>query len=725
MSSILNLTHDYIRLDIDQDNVLTLTFDQPGKRVNTMGAEYFVAMTEAMGKVAELVEAGKIVGIYVCSGKPGQFFAGGDIKEMLEIPLPPSLEQKQSSFDGSNEVKAILRQLETLSVPVAVGINGACLGGGYEIALACHYRVATPNVAVGLPEASIGLMPGAGGTVRLTYLLGMQKALDLIATGRQVKAAKALDLGMIDALVEDEDALAQHAKAWLLQHPEARQPWDQKGFTLPGGNHDAPENVNFLYFGPTNVMAKTKGLMPAQQAIFACISDAVRVDFDTALTIETRYFLTLLYSQTARNMMLAFFVQMGEVNGGKARPSDVPQRKIATLGIIGAGQMGAGIAAVAVTKGINVVLKDIDMAAAEKGAEYVRASLQKNRRLDEQAQQQAMARLKVSANYDALADCDLVIEAVFENRAVKADVTQQTEAVINTSSVLASNTSALPISELAEASTRPDNFIGMHFFSPAEKMPLVEIICGAKTSPETLALAFDAAQQLGKVPIVVNDGPGFFTSRVISQTITQGSDMLEEGVNPVLIEAAARDNGSPVGPLAAIDEISQETAYRNGLQAREDKESRGLEWHETSSSRVIDTLVNQYQRKGKRSGGGYYEYPEQGTKYLWPGLKTLFAKEGYRDMPYQDIRDRLLFSQSLEAVRAMEEGVIQHVADGNIGSIMGIGFPAQTGGVFQYINAYGVAKFVERADELASKYGEAFSVPPLLRDKASKQEGFF
>lgn len=713
------LNHNYIKLSIDDDNILHMVFDQAGKDVNTMGNEYFEAMQEAMSHVQRLVSDKSIVGIYIASGKPRQFFAGGDIKEMLQAPLPPSQEEKEKVFEGGVANKALLRTLETLGIPVAVGINGACLGGGLEIALAAHYRVAVSSIKLGLPESNIGLMPGAGGVVRTTYLLGMQAALDLIATGRQLRANKALEIGLVNDVVDSESDLAARAKAWILAHPEACQPWDAKGFKLPGDDHNHPKNQQFLYFGASNVLAKTRGLMPAQQAIFACIADAVKVDFDTAMTIESRYFLQLYFSQTARNMMLAFFVQMGEINAGKSRPANLPKKRISCLGIIGAGQMGAGITVAAIQAGMQVVLKDVDQAGLDRGMAYIEHALQKNKRLSDEQRQAMLAKVVATSSYGDMSACELVVEAVFENRSLKAQVTREIESVVQPSAIIASNTSALPISELSTASVRPSNYIGMHFFSPAEKMPLVEIICGKETDDATLALAFDVAQQLGKVPIVVNDGPGFFTSRVISQTVTQGSDMLEEGVNPVLIEAAAKDNGSPIGPLAAIDEISQETAYRNGLQHKEDAEAQGKPWHSTSSSRVIETLVNTYQRCGKRSGGGYYEYPEEGQKYLWPGLKPLYAPQGYCDIPYQDIRDRLLFSQALEAVRAMQEGVIERPADGNIGSIMGIGFPAQTGGVFQYINSYGLADFIARAEELHARYGEAFKVPALLRERAS------
>ena len=714
----------YIRLEKDSDGIVELIFDQPGKTVNTMGVDYDEAMQKAIVELEAMVAAGGVTGVYVCSGKKDQFFAGGDITEMLEMDLNCSVEKKTDLFNGIMRTKAPLRKLETLGVPVAVGINGPALGGGYEIALACHYRVAVKGVQVGLPEGMIGLMPGAGGVVRLTRLLGMEKAVGLISQGRRLKTERAIDKGMIDELVDSTDELAVKAKAWIKANPEAKQPWDQEGFKLPGGEHDDPANQGLTYFGPVNVLAQTKGLMPSQQAIFACVIDSVKVDFDTAQKIEARYFVSLLLDQTSRNMMLAFFVQMEALNKGASRPQGIDKTSVKKLGILGAGQMGAGIAVMAAQKGIEVVLKDISQENADKGMAYAATSYGKNKRVSEEQAAEYLARIKPTADYADIAGCDLVIEAVFENRDVKAAVTKECEAVLANSAVFATNTSALPITELAEASDNKANFIGMHFFSPAERMPLVEIIKGKQTSDETLARAFDLAQQLGKTPIVVNDAAGFFTTRTIATTITQGAEMVCEGINPVLIESAARDNGSPIGPLGAIDEISQETAYKNGLQAKADAESQGVEWKENAAGTLLDRMMNDFGRKGKVHGAGYYEYPEGGKKHIWPGMKEHFAPNGYTEIPYQDIKDRLVFCQSLEAVRAMEEGVLELVSDGNIGSIMGIGFPAQTGGVFQAINAYGLKAFVERSKELATKYGEVFEPPQLLLDRAESGELF-
>lgn len=715
----------YIRLEKDANGIVELIFDQQGQKVNTMGDEYIAAMTKAVDELEAMKD--NIKGVYLRSGK-STFFGGGDLTKLLEMPTEMSEEQATDLFNGVLEAKAPLRKLETLGVPVAVGMNGAALGGGYEIALACHYRVALEDAKMGLPEAQLGLMPGAGGVVRMVRLHGLQNAVGFVSQGRQFNGQRALDNGFCDALATSEEDMHAQAKAWILANPEACQPWDKPDYKIPGGS-PADKAIDqglegLLYFGPVNVMVNTWGNFPAPKAIFACIADTARVDFATAEKIEARYFVSLMRSQVAKNMISTFFFQMNALQGGASRPEGIPRSQVKTLGIIGAGMMGAGIALVAAQKGMNVVLKDISQENADKGKDYAKTALEKNKRQDQSKVPGILALIKATADAADLADCDIVVEAVFEDRKIKSIVTKETEAVTRADSVFASNTSSLPITELAEASSRPENFVGMHFFSPAEKMPLVEIICGEKTSKEALAKAFDLAQQLGKTPIVVNDGEGFFTTRVIATTVTQGAAMVLEGINPVLIENAAKQNGSPVGPLSAIDEISQATAYKNGQQLKADVLAKGGEWEDTPASTLVGMMVEKFDRKGRAFGGGYYEYPEGGKKYIWPGLKDAFAPEGYKDIPFQDIKDRLTFCQSLEAVRAMEEGIVNTAADANIGSIMGIGFPAQSGGVFQFINAYGVKAFTERAKELANLYGDVFLPPKLLLEKAEKGESF-
>ena len=717
------MTH--IRLEKDADGIVELIFDQQGKSVNVMGDEY----AREMPGILDELEAQKetITGVYVRSGKPGQFFAGGDITQMMAMDLNPDDPERQRMFEGILEAKAPLRRLEALGVPVAVGINGAALGGGYEIALACHHRIALDNdsVQIGLPEAMLGLMPGAGGVVRMVRMLGMQDALTLISQGKRLQAAQALEKGLVHALASSEEDMGLQAKAWIKANPEARQPWEQPGYSIPGGGPQDPATQGLTYFGPVNVMVQTKGNMPAQQVIMAAVIDSARVDYDTAHKIEARYFQRLLLDQVARNMMTTFFVQMNELDAGASRPQGEEKTEVRKLGILGAGVMGAGIAFNAAKVGIDVVLKDLSQENADKGKQYAAAACARNRRIDEVQAQEILSRIKASADLNDLADCDLVIEAVFEDREVKAGVTREAEAVLAHTAVFATNTSALPITELAQASARPENFIGMHFFSPAERMPLVEIITGDKTSDTALAKAFDLSQKLGKKPIVVKDSPGFFTTRVISQTIAQGQLMLAEGVNPALIENAAAFNGSPMGPLETLDNISIESAYHAMKQGQADAEARGEQAETGPQAEVIRVMFEDVERRGQHKGGGFYDYDEQGKKIAtWPGLKDLFAKDGYADVPYEDVKDRLLFPQVLEAIRIMEEGVLCSVGDGNIGSIMGIGFPPHTGGVYQCVNAYGVQAFAERAAQLAQTYGEAFEPPQLLLDMAAQGKTF-
>lgn len=715
----------YIRLEKGADGIVELIFDQPGKAVNVMGEEYAEAMPRALDELEAM--KGDLKGVYVRSGKPGQFFAGGDITQMLEMDLDPPAAEREEMYRSLLESKEPLARLERLGVPIVVGINGPALGGGYEIALACHHRIAldSSKVKVGLPEAMLGLMPGAGGVVRMVRMLGMQEALTLISQGKQLAAPRALEAGLVDALAADEEDMAKQARAWLLANPQAQQPWEAPDYKIPGGTPDDEATQGLTYFGPVNVMNQTKGNMTAPQVIIAAVIDTARVDYETAHKIEARYFQRLLLDQVSRNMMTTFFVQMNQLDAGASRPDGIDKTEVKKLGILGAGVMGAGIAFTAAKVGIEVVLKDINQENADKGKAYAATACEKSRRIDAEQAEDILARIHPTADVQDLAGCDLVIEAVFENREVKAAVTRETEAVLGENAVFASNTSALPITDLAEASVRPQNFIGMHFFSPAERMPLVEIITGEHTSDICLAWAFDLAQKLGKKPIVVKDAPGFFTTRVIGQTITQGQRMLAEGVNPALIENGAAFNGSPMGPLETLDTISLETALHGMQQRKADAEAAGQEWVSSPESEVIRYMVEDAGRVGQGKGAGFYEYNDKGKKVrTWSGLKDKFAAEGYADVPYEDVKDRLLFSQVLEAIRIMEEGTLTSVPDGNIGSIMGIGFPPHTGGVYQCVNAYGVQAFAQRAAELEEKYGEAFTPPQLLLDMAAGGETF-
>ncbi len=716
----------YIRLEKDADGIVELILDQQGEKVNKFGDVFIEAMTKAVAEIEAMKDS--IKGVYIRSGK-STFFGGGDLNQLLEIPCEMDEAEATRIFEGILLAKAPLRKLETLGIPVAVGMNGAALGGGYEIALACHYRVAVESAKMGLPEAQLGLMPGASGVVRMVRIHGLTDAITYISQGKQFNGQQAVDKKFCHEIAANEEEMHKKAKAWILANPGAKQAWDMPGYKIPGGSpadKDVDQGLSgLLYFGPVNVMVNTWGNFPAPKAIFACVSDVARVDFDTAEKIEARYFVSLMRSQVAKNMITTFFFQMNALQNGASRPQGIDKTVCKKLGILGAGMMGAGIAYAAAQKGIQVVLKDISIENANKGVDYVKNATAKNKRMTPEQAAAILSLIKPTASAADLEGCDIVIEAVFEDRKIKAAVCKETEAVTGKDCVFATNTSSLPITGLAEASARPENFIGMHFFSPAEKMPLVEIICGKKTSKEALAKAFDLVIKLGKKPIVVNDGEGFFTTRVIGKTVEQGAMMVIEGINPVLIENAAKQNGSPVGPLTMIDEVSQATAYKNGQQMRADKEARGEPVDlNNPASLLVTKMVEKFDRKGKAYGAGYYEYPEGGKKFMWPGLKAEFAPNGYKEISFEDVKDRLTFCQSLESVRAMEDGVVTSVGDANIGSIMGIGFPAQTGGVFQFINAYGVKAFAERSQELATKYGKAFEVPKLLLDKAAKGEKF-
>lgn len=718
---------EYIRLHKDKDGIVDLVLDQPDKKVNIMGAAYDEAMKGAVAELKRQVDT--IRGVYVRSNKPGSFLAGGDINAMLDMDLNMGPEERARMFDGILSTKQALRDLETLGVPVAVGINGAALGGGYELCLAAHYRVslANPGVQIGLPESTLGLMPGAGGVVRLTRLLGIAAALPLISQGRRLTAEKALEKGLIHEIASDEKDLERKAKAWILANPKARQPWDEESYVMPGGapgDKNSAELQGLLFFGPVNVMNRTMGLMPSQKAIFAAICEGAMVDFDTAQKIEARYFQHLLLDQTARNMMTTFFVQLNAINSGLSRPDRFKSRKFKKIGVLGAGQMGAGIAFVAAKVGMDVVIKDQDLAMAERAKQYSESAARKNKRIDEKQGKELLARIEPSDNYDAFKDCEIVVEAVFEEAKLKARVIEEIESVLLSSAILASNTSALPITGLAHSSKRPQNFIGMHFFSPAERMPLVEIICGKKTGDEALAAVFDLARQMGKTPIVVNDGRGFFTSRVIGKMVSQGIRMLAEGVDPVVLENAVRQAGYPVSPLALVDEISQQTSYRIMEEARKEAEEKDGTYVTTAENKVIIDMVEKYKRPGKIHGGGFYEYPEKGKKYIWPKLRTLYNSGPGSDIPLRDIQDRVMYAEMIEAIRAYEEGILINIADGNIGSIMGIGFPAHTGGVFQGINAIGLDNFVARCRELEERYGDDFTPPRTLLEKAKAGELF-
>ncbi|MEO0367557.1 MAG: 3-hydroxyacyl-CoA dehydrogenase NAD-binding domain-containing protein [Pseudomonadota bacterium] len=700
----------------DADNIVTITMDMTGP-VNAMNAEYHEAM---QATIAKMQEESDVAGVVFASAKK-VFFAGGDLNDLVKVD-PNATEE---FFNGVEAMKAGLRFWEQLPVPVVAAINGPALGGGYELCLACNHRVAWNNKAVqiGLPECSLGLFPGGGGVVRLTKLLGVEKALPYILESKRVSPDKALAAGMIDQVVDSLDELIPAAKQFILDNkdnPEiAVQPWDRKGFKIPGGAINTPRNGQIAVMAPTMLHQKSRGLMPQLTAAMDVAFQASMLDLDTALRVEGREFTKVAAGPVAKNMITAFFFQLNQINGGASRPKDIEKQVTKKVGILGAGMMGQGIAYVSAMAGIEVVLKDMTMEAAEKGKSYSEKLLQKRiarGRMDE-AKAQSILGLITPTDQDAdLEGCDLIIEAVFENIELKHKITKSTEQYLAEGGVWGSNTSTLPISQLAEASERPDNFIGIHFFSPVDKMPLVEIIMGDQTSDLALAKAFDYTMQIRKTPIVVSDSLAFFTSRTFGTYLDEGARLLTEGIHPLKIDNIGKSIGMPVGPLQVQDETSLELARK----AEETWSAMGVsdQWgNGDNMRRVIKDMITDNGRGGRHHGGGYYEYHEDGSKEIWPGLFDLYYDSSV-DYPEQDMKDRLMFRQVIESLKCLETGVLRSVADGNIGSIMGIGAPPHTGGFIQYVNTYDLEKFMARCKELSADYGERFECPAIVGEFA-------
>ncbi|NWE72020.1 enoyl-CoA hydratase/isomerase family protein [Pseudomonas gingeri] len=711
---------DAIRYEKGADRIVVLTLDMPGQTANTMNAAYREAMAACVARLQ--AERDELAGVIITSAKP-TFFAGGDLNELIKVT--PA--QAQGFHDGVLELKAQLRALETLERPVVAAINGAALGGGWEICLACQHRIALdhPAVQLGLPEVTLGLLPGGGGVVRMVRLLGLEKALPYLLEGKKVSARQALQAGLIGELASDTGDMLDKARAWIIGHPTARQPWDLPGYRLPGGTPADPKVAQMLAIAPSILRAKTQGCFPAPEKILCAAVEGAQVDFATAHLIETRYFTELTTGQVAKNMIGTFWFQLNEINAGGSRPKGFAPYTTRKVGVLGAGMMGAGIAHVSAVAGIEVVLKDISLAAAEKGKAHSAALLEQKiarGQLTAEQRDAILARIQPTEQDSDLAGCDLIIEAVFEDRDLKARVSAAAQRIVGDAAVIASNTSTLPITGLATAVPQQDRFIGLHFFSPVEKMQLVEIIRGARTSDATLARGFDFVLQIRKTPIVVNDSRGFFTSRVFGTFTNEGIAMLGEGISAPMIETEARKAGMPVGPLAIADEVSLSLMSHIRQQTARDLQAEGKAMPRHPAFAVIDLLL-EYKRPGKAAGAGFYDYPAGAPKHLWPELKSRFEQAGRQISP-QDVRDRLLFVQALETVRCLEEGVLQSTADANIGSIFGIGFAAWSGGALQFINQYGLADFIARARYLAEQYGERFAPPALLLDKAARGERF-
>ncbi|HEX7889530.1 MAG TPA: 3-hydroxyacyl-CoA dehydrogenase NAD-binding domain-containing protein [Ramlibacter sp.] len=698
-----------------QDGIATLTFDEPGSPVNTMCRQWQEDLTEAVQQVVKDRDA--IRGVVLASAK-STFFAGADLKGTMRLQ-PDDAPQV---FREIEQVKKNFRTLETLGKPVVACLNGAALGGGWEVALAAHRRIAVdhPKIQFGLPEITLGLIPGASGITKMTRLLGLMGAQPYILESRLFPPREGLELGLVHELVPDAAALRPAALAWIAANPQAQQPWDAKDYRMPGGTPANPKIAGMLAVAPAALRQKTRGLYPAPEAALAAMVEGALVDFDTALRIETRYLARLIVSPVAKNMINTFFFQMNAIKGGQSRPKWEGRYQPKKVGILGAGMMGAGIAHAQASRGIATVLKDVTIDKAEAGKacslKITQARVDKGR-MSAQEQAALLARITPTESAKDLAGCDLIIEAVFENRELKAKVTKEAEGLLAPDGFFASNTSTLPITGLAKASAQPRKFVGIHFFSPVDKMKLVEIIRGQATDDETVARAFDYVQAIGKIPIVVNDARGFFTSRVFGTFVMEGAAMVGEGLPAAVVEQAGLQAGMPVGPLAVLDETALSLSVHVLDQTRADFRAEGQTYIATPGELLVERMVKEFDRNGRAAGGGFYEYPaEKGAKkFLWPELKTLFGKpDAAWDM--RDLKDRLLYRQSIETARCLAEGVLTSAHDANIGSIFGIGFPGWTGGAMQFIYGTGIDAFLHRAEVLASRYGPGFVVAPQVKD---------
>jgi len=702
----------------DQQNIVTITMDMDGRSTNVINEEFSQLWTATLEK---LENENDLTGVILTSTKK-TFLAGGDLDMLFKLDDP------MLTFELAENLKERQRRLENLRKPIVAAINGTALGGGLEIALCCNYRVVIndPNIKIGFPEVTLGILPAAGGIVRSIRLLGLEAALPFLMEGKQVNPDTAKKVGFIDDTVETLEELFTKAKQYILTNSDVCQPWDKKGYKIPGGTARHPKIAQMLAIAPAILRKKTQGNYPAPEAILSAAAEGSLVDFETASRIESRYFVELVTGKVAKNMINAFWFQLNKIKSGSSRPKDIHYIETNKLGVLGSGLMGHGITYVAALNGIEVVMVDSTIENAQKGLDKIKTILETGIRIgliSENKKNEVLGLITTTDEYGKLDGCDLIIEAVFEDRDLKGKVTGLAEQVMDSGGVFASNTSTIPISRLAEKSMRAEKFIGIHFFSPVHKMKLVEIIKGEKTSQDTLAKAFDFVLKIKKIPIVVNDSRGFYTSRVFERYTSEGMALLAEGNAAESIESAGKKAGHPVGPLAVVDEINIGLAAHIREQNRKELSEKNEKLPKGNWDRVIDFMTEDAKRLGRANGGGFYEYPDNGRKYLWPELKTYFPLSK-NPLSQEEIIDRLQFIQAVETIRCYEEGVLNSVAEANIGSIFGWGFAPFKGGTLQFVNDYGIKQFIERTKELAEKYGDRFLPPQLLLDMEVKGETF-
>lgn len=710
----------------DADGIVILRMDDPHQLANTMNQNYIHSMQDVVDRL--VAEKESVTGVVLTSAKK-TFFAGGDLNELSTA----TREDAADIFALAQRIKAQLRVLETLGRPVVAALNGAALGGGLEIALACHQRIAadTQGSVIGLPEVTLGLLPGGGGIVRTVRLLGVVEATTkVLLQGQKYTPQQAVEVGLIHQVVDTVQELIPAAKAWIKANPDAVQPWDVPRYRIPGGTPSTPAFAAQLPAFPATLRKRLKGAnYPAPRAILAAAVESSQVDVDTAFELESRYFVEVVTGQVSTNMIKAFFFDLGHINAGGSRPAGHEKYTATKVAVLGAGMMGAGIAYVCASAGIEVVLKDVSLEAGEHGKNYAQALTEKAVAKGQSRQEQAdalLARITPTTEASAVAGCDLVIEAVYEDLALKHQALAEIQDLVANGAVLGSNTSTLPITELAAGVRKRENVIGLHFFSPVEKMPLLEIIAGANTSDATLAKALDLAVQIRKTPIVVNDSRGFFTSRVIGTFINEALAMVGEGIAAPSIEQAGLQAGYPTPPLQLADELNLSllATIHHETKAGLERANGEQKYRHHAGYDVLDTMVEDIHRLGKLAGAGFYDYAGGHRTGLWKGLAQRYGSTA--EIPFVDMQERMLFVESLETVRCLDEGVLRSVEEANIGSILGIGFPAWTGGVAQFMNGYagGLAGFVSRSDELARRYGAHFRPPASLLAKAENGEQF-
>jgi 3-hydroxyacyl-CoA dehydrogenase/enoyl-CoA hydratase/3-hydroxybutyryl-CoA epimerase len=713
-----------IQFETDANGIATLTIDVPGQSMNVIGAEFIADLSAAIDRITG-EEA--IKGAVIRSGKDSGFMGGMDLKALpaMLAPGPDGKTDMATIFDKVFVLNALFRRLETCGKPVACAIEGTCVGGGFELALACHYRVVgdSSKTQLGLPEIMIGLFPGGGGSQRLPRITGVQTALIYMLQGKLFRPAEAAMLKVVDAVVPQGTA-TEAAKAWVKANPDSGiQPWDRKDFKFPGGAGGFnPAFIQTFIGAVPMTMKQTQRTMNAPIALLSAVYEGALLPFDRAIRIESKYFAKVVCDPQARNMIRTLFVNKQAAERGARRPKGLPKAPTTKLAMLGAGMMGAGIATVSAQAGIDVVLLDREMASAEKGKAHAETVLSKRlgKGMTPEKLAATLARITPTADFADLAGADFVIEAVFEDRAIKAEATQKTEAVLGSDTVFGSNTSTLPITGLAQAWSKPENFIGVHFFSPVEKMPLVEIIVGEKTGPEAIAKALDFVAQIKKTPIVVHDSRGFYTSRCFGTYVQEGAELVAEGVTPALIENAGKQLGMPVGPLAVSDEVSIELGYKVMKAAKADL---GDAYKHQASDDVMAKMV-ELGRLGRKNGKGYYDYPEDGKKLLWPGLTGEFPPATAQPS-VEDVRERLLYRQLIECARCFDEGVLATPEDGDVGAVFGWGFAPSTGGPFSHMDTVGITHVVKTLDRLAQTHGERFAPTQQLRDMAVRGVLFY